>query len=130
MTDSNTTQTDAGIIARVQRFSAYLCQPGVLKALRLLYRHRVISRNEWLLAVWAVGSRLRETEPEMSDDEIVELMKQTFDASEVEPRGRSDAPCPYSSHAGSYWRGDHGRLICGVCHPPADPARATEETLG
>ena len=77
-------ESDAAIVARVKRFSAYLCEPGVLRTLRFLYRHRVISRREWLLAVWAVGTRLRETEPEMSEGEIIELMKQVFDAHEVD----------------------------------------------
>ena len=32
---------------------------------------------------------------------------------------RQEGPCPFPGHRGSEWRGDGGRLICGVCHPPA-----------
>ncbi len=31
--------------------------------------------------------------------------------------------CPYPAHRGNDWRGDGGRLVCGVCHPPAEPSR-------
>ena len=114
--------SDAAMIERVRRFAIYLREPGTLRALRFLYRHRVISRTEWLLVVWTVGSKIRSEEPALPEEDLIALIKETFDAHEVDGSETEHLSCPYPSHAGSYWRGHSGRLICGVCHPPADPS--------
>jgi hypothetical protein len=115
---------DAALIARVRRFSTYMCEPGVLHAVRFLYRHRVISRTEWLLWVWAVGSRFERVQPSLPDDELVALIKETFGATELDADSTSAGPCRYPAHDKSYWRGDAGQLICGICHPKAASSRS------
>src|SRR4051794_6498398 len=112
------TEPDVALVGRVRRFKRYLCEPGALDALRFLYGHRVVSRTEWLLAVWAVGSELRRVEPPMSDEDVIALMKQVFDAEETPtdaaPSPDPAPPCRHPSHVGHSWSGDSGRMICGV----------------
>ena len=36
-----------------------------------------------------------------------------------------DPHCPYLDHRGRSWRTRDGRLVCGVCHPPADVSLVT-----
>lgn len=70
---------------------------------------------------------------EPPDEEgLIAALIVAFDAEEVpeEPPEASRAsgaadgppPCPYEQHRQHHWLADGGRRVCGVCHPPADPA--------
>jgi hypothetical protein len=58
---------------------------------------------------------------DLTDAELVALFPgSAFDSEE--PTAPHDPLCPHpAKHAGRSWRTQAGRLVCGVCHPPATP---------
>jgi Protein of unknown function (DUF3631) len=47
------------------------------------------------------------------------LLDPEHDSTDLPPH---DPHCPYpATHAGRSWGAHDGRMVCGVCHPPADP---------
>ena len=109
-------------VAAVRELAGLLGRAGAITRLRLKARERRLSRTQWLLALWAHGRLIEQAEPNPPDEEeLVELLTQTFDAREVTGQASAThaAACAYPAHRASDWIASGGRRICGICHPPA-----------
>jgi hypothetical protein len=95
---------------------------GVACSLRTLKRAAEavgLTRSQRLLAIWAHGRLIERREPPLGEDALVALIGETLEGTVTEAHdAEAGAPlCRYPSHRASDWRGEHGRLVCGVCHP-------------
>lgn len=43
------------------------------------------------------------------------------DSASAEPVQAVASPCRFPAHRGADWLTDDGRIVCGICHPPAGP---------
>ena len=120
------TESRARDLVAVRRLSDTLGQPDAVGLIRRRARELGLTWSQRILAVWAHGRLLEQADAtEISEAEVVELIKETFNAHEIsEPASlaRRTGPCRYPGHRASDWIAPDGRSVCGICHPRRDRA--------